>query len=79
MSRKDKDRNRPNLSKIDGFNKRGQKKPDTISHTMDFPKWMIEAIDQEADLLQIPRNAVIKTWLADRIKEGMALQLGEDL
>jgi len=34
---------------------------------VDFPVWMIQALDQEADRLGIPRQAVIKVWLAERL------------
>ncbi len=36
---------------------------------VDFPKWMIEALDAEAARLSIPRQAVIKLWLDERLKE----------
>ena len=34
---------------------------------VDLPVWMIQALDQEADRLGIPRQAVIKVWLAERL------------
>ncbi|MEM9275160.1 MAG: CopG family transcriptional regulator [Cyanobacteria bacterium P01_F01_bin.143] len=36
---------------------------------IDIPLWMIQYLDQEASRLGIARQAVIKIWLADRIKE----------
>lgn len=33
-----------------------------------FPVWMFNEFDREAEKLAINRQAVIKTWLADRIK-----------
>ena len=36
---------------------------------IDFPLWMVKALDGEADRLQIPRQAVIKMWLDERLKE----------
>jgi hypothetical protein len=35
---------------------------------VDFPVWMIKRLDQEAVKLNISRQAVIKMWLADRMK-----------
>jgi hypothetical protein len=35
---------------------------------VDFPAWMIKRLDQEAIKLNISRQAVIKMWLADRMK-----------
>lgn len=33
-----------------------------------FPKWMVVALDREAQRLGIQRDAVIKLWLAERLK-----------
>ena len=35
---------------------------------VDFPDWMIKRLDQEAVKLNVSRQAVIKMWLADRMK-----------
>ena len=37
---------------------------------VDLPEWMIRSLDTEADRLAINRQAVIKTWLAERIEKG---------
>ncbi len=42
-------------------------KPENIN--LDLPSWMVQSLDKEAARLGIAREAVIKTWLADRIKE----------
>lgn len=34
---------------------------------VDFPIWMIHALDEEADRLAISRQAVIKTWIAEKL------------
>jgi len=34
---------------------------------VDFPVWMLEALDQEAQRLGITRQAIIKVWIADRL------------
>lgn len=34
---------------------------------VDFPAWMVEALDDEAGRLGINRQAVIKTWIAERL------------
>lgn len=36
---------------------------------VDFPVWMVRALDFEANRLQIPRQAVIKSWINDRLKK----------
>ena len=35
---------------------------------VDFPVWMIQSLDEEAERLGIARQAVIKTWIADRLE-----------
>ena len=34
---------------------------------VDFPEWMIDELDREAKRIGINRQAVIKTWIAERI------------
>lgn len=34
---------------------------------VDFPNWMVEALDEEAQRLGITRQSVIKMWLAERL------------
>ena len=35
---------------------------------VDFPVWMIESLDREAKRLGVPRQSVIKVWIADRLE-----------
>lgn len=37
---------------------------------VDFPNWMVSGLDQEASRLGITRQALIKIWIADRLKEA---------
>lgn len=37
---------------------------------VDFPAWMVDALDDEAGRLGINRQAVIKTWIAERIDKA---------
>ncbi|MFI5348138.1 MAG: type II toxin-antitoxin system BrnA family antitoxin [Elusimicrobiota bacterium] len=39
---------------------------------VDFPDWMIKRLDHEAVKLNVSRQAVIKMWLADRMKTPQA-------
>lgn len=34
---------------------------------VDFPMWMVEALDKEAIRQGVPRQAIIKTWIAQRL------------
>lgn len=36
---------------------------------VDFPEWMIESLDNEAHHLGISRQAVIKFWINEKIRE----------
>jgi hypothetical protein len=35
---------------------------------VDFPVWMVEALDREARRLGVTRQSVIKMWLAERLE-----------
>ena len=35
---------------------------------VDFPVWMIQSLDREAQRLGIPRQAVIKVWIAEMLE-----------
>jgi hypothetical protein len=37
---------------------------------VDFPQWMVDALDKEAKHLGVHRQAVIKFWIAERLKAG---------
>ncbi|OLT58155.1 CopG family transcriptional regulator [Moorena bouillonii PNG] len=36
---------------------------------VDFPTWMIEALDREAKRLGVTRQSIIKVWLAERLEQ----------
>jgi hypothetical protein len=35
---------------------------------VDFPVWMIHLLDKEARRLGVPRQSIIKVWIADRLE-----------
>ena len=35
---------------------------------VDFPLWMIEALDHEANRLGVTRQSIIKIWIAERLE-----------
>ena len=35
---------------------------------VDFPVWMIQSLDREAKRLGVPRQSVIKVWIAERLE-----------
>ena len=36
---------------------------------VDFPVWMVQLLDRESKRLGITRQAIIKFWIADKLKE----------
>lgn len=41
--------------------------PEAKRVNVDFPQWMIAGLDREAKRRGITRQALIKTWLADKL------------
>lgn len=35
---------------------------------VDFPAWMVESLDREAERLGVTRQSVIKMWIAERLE-----------
>ena len=35
---------------------------------VDFPLWMVRSLDKEARRLGVPRQSVIKVWVAERLQ-----------
>ena len=39
---------------------------------VDFPIWMIHSLDKEAKRLGVPRQSIIKVWVAERLEKKKA-------
>lgn len=37
---------------------------------VDFPQWMVSALDEEANRIGVTRQSVIKMWIAQRLEGG---------
>ncbi len=37
---------------------------------VDFPTWMIESLDKEANRVGVTRQSIIKIWLAERLEQS---------
>ncbi|MGO9117511.1 MAG: type II toxin-antitoxin system BrnA family antitoxin [Desulfomonilaceae bacterium] len=37
---------------------------------VDFPLWMVRLLDKEAKRLGVPRQSLIKIWIAERLKKA---------
>jgi len=51
--------------KLKDFN---QLKTDTKKVNVDFPEWVISALDKEAKKIGVTRQSIIKVWIAERLK-----------
>ena len=40
---------------------------------VDFPLWMIRSLDKEAKRLGVPRQSIIKIWLAEKLQKSSTL------
>jgi len=56
---------------IDDLDLSAMKRPGYEQKRLDleFPVWMIEALDREASRLGISRESIIKVWLAERLDQ----------
>ena len=36
---------------------------------VDFPVWMVQLLDKEAKGLGVPRQSIIKVWVAERLEK----------
>lgn len=39
---------------------------------VDFPGWMVQALDREADRLGVTRQSIIKVWIAERLERKVS-------
>jgi len=37
---------------------------------LDFPTWIIDRLDKEAKRLNVPRQSLIKIWIAERLEKN---------
>ena len=40
---------------------------------VDFPLWMIQSLDKEAKRIGVPRQSIIKIWLAERLHKSATM------
>ena len=40
---------------------------------VDFPLWMIQSLDKEAKRLGVPRQSIIKIWIAERLNKSATI------
>jgi hypothetical protein len=44
---------------------------------VDFPEWMVRSLDREARRLGVPRQSIIKVWVAQRLEARGRIADGE--
>jgi len=44
---------------------------------VDFPLWMIDALDREASRVGVARQAIIKMWIDERLSQERLAQLNQ--
>ena len=42
---------------------------------VDFPTWMIQLLDKEAKRLGVPRQSLIKVWIAEKLEKTASTSL----
>jgi len=47
-----------------------REEPETIRVSVDFPKWMIQKLDQQAMKLGVTRQSIIKFWISEKLKSA---------
>ncbi len=60
------------VSKSLDFSKKSRPGREQKRVNVDFPVWMIQSLDREAQRLGVPRQAVIKVWISERLRATVA-------
>ena len=60
-----------NLTSAAYLRKRENSENEIRRVNVDFPVWMISALDEESERLGVSRQAIIKTWIGERLTELM--------
>ncbi len=57
------------ISKYLDISKARRPKQEQKRVNVDFPLWMIQLLDKEAKRLGVPRQSIIKVWVAERLEK----------
>ncbi len=57
------------ISKYLDISKARRLKQEQKRVNVDFPLWMIQLLDKEAKRLGVPRQSIIKVWVAERLEK----------
>ncbi len=59
------------ISKYLDISKARRPKQEQKRVNVDFPLWMIQLLDKEARRLGVPRQSIIKVWVAERLEKEL--------
>jgi len=59
-----------NISKYLDISKARKPEREQKRVNVDFPLWMIHLLDREAKRLGVPRQSIIKVWVAERLEKA---------
>lgn len=71
MKAKDFDKGQ-DISKYLDLSKAKRSKQEQKRVNVDFPLWMIHLLDKEAKRLGVPRQSIIKVWVAERLEKSIS-------
>lgn len=57
-----------NISKYIDMSKAKRSEQEQKRVNVDFPLWMLHSLDKEAKRLSVPRQSIIKVWVAERLE-----------
>lgn len=57
------------ISKLLDLSKARRPEQEQKRVNVDFPLWMIHLLDREAKRLGVPRQSIIKVWVAERLEK----------
>lgn len=60
-----------NVSKYLDLSKARRPEQEQKRVNVDFPLWMIQLLDKEARRLGVPRQSIIKVWVAERLEKAI--------
>lgn len=58
------------ISKYLDISKARRPKQEQKRVNVDFPLWMIHLLDKESKRLGVPRQSIIKVWVAERLEKA---------
>ena len=61
-----------NISKYLAVSKAKRPEQEQKRVNVDFPLWILHSLDKEAKRLGVPRQSIIKVWVAERLEKSLS-------